>query len=255
MNIEYIYSDGHFIVGGDQGLKIVDYNDNIEDILQTENIIEQIEDRLKYISDKQEEKKLMLKMEKTRHKVMLLPLVLSVCIIFIIFFSQGNISDLSIFAKLGLSSVVACIDGFLISTVAACYNVQKSDLEGYNYEYNFLNNELIKYKEKLQSLRANKSQVFENVYKLDNNKGYNVEKSIEQVCLDKVADLNYDIGSKQRKYCKYLQNGKLEEILKEIYSEANYLEPVVAEKANEQISQAEMYFEKQGYQLTKKYKK
>lgn len=220
MKNEYIVKNDEVIVTDDKELKIVEYQDNIEEIFKQENLIEEIEKELKSaekgMKDYNPKKPL-----KRVIIIVLIPIVASFIISMICQFPED------FFIPFFCFSAVICV---MVS--CSVYFEEKNHqkyCKGNKVIYEYLIKRLDKEKSKLQSLKDEKSkerisEKIDEPIKIDNVLFNEMNHKIE---------LCYELGRKVSKYQRLYQKGNLNDELKKEYSieDSEFIEKIVKEEA------------------------
>jgi len=240
MNKDYIYIDGILIVEDENFKKrIVDYTDNFEEVLKQENLIETMKSEkvdLKKKLDKCLEKK---KDCKTDIKFSFILYVLFNAMIYFIYIKmfgtnpilidtpRFGIIDYKILHNVFLTSIATLIFGCTSIKEYLKYKKTIKKENAINSELEFLEKELEIEKEKLEELNDKKNVVWPTT-------GIKISEVNDKELLEnlkKQLEFHYNIGYNSQKYYKYLENGILEEKLRdknhteeEIQSVIEYLE-------------------------------
>lgn len=237
MNKEYIYKDGKVLVIDENNKKReIPYTDNIDDILIKENIIEEIEIKIKELEDSKNNFQYNYSKLATYY-----PFI--TCMFMLLTFPIIGISfDFSI--KLNLIYTLITGGIFIPFGALLSYVSHKDQMEyikiqnGRENELEFLKNRLLKEKEKLEELNNNKTN---NKEKKDTYSS-KVDSIEELKKLRSYINLYYDLGYNEKKYYNYYGQGKLNNKLKKEYSEQG-------------IKLANEYFEEKGPVLKIIYRK
>ena len=212
MNKTYIYIDDLVEVKNEfNETKILNYSDNIEEILITENVIEQIElEQIKLLNEKNHNENISYKLlKKCIFTLLSIPIVLIV-----LPFITGII-------KLNTLPITACLLAITISTSLSVFLIYKYNKTnkinvGIDYGLNYLENNLNNEKQKLVQLK-------QNINKQDNIINTSVSKIVDDIeelkRLKETLLLYYDCGYHQDKYLKYLKQGELKDKLLKYYNE------------------------------------
>lgn len=152
MNKNYVLIDDKVIVLDEYGEnKVEEYTDNFEEILMQENVIEYIQKRIKYIDEIRDKQ---IKYKKFVPKLTLITLLI-----------------VTIISVMGITSntipIIGCLCIYAVVFLSAgsrdlnTYRNYKSEMitdELVNIEYEELNKDLVKEKEKLEELKSDKSK-------------------------------------------------------------------------------------------------
>lgn len=230
MNVAYTYIDGKVIILNEKGKQIpIEYYDNLDKVLVQENIIEIIEERIHK-----------LEANKLKTKKRFIPTNIFISIIVWLITVQ--------FITVNIYSFLNTIEMNLITLIAATTLGIVFDCQEYRHykngikkemantcELDFLKKQLVEEKQKLETLKKEKSKekedpTFRVVVVNDVEKLKQLKHSLELY-----RKLGYDL----KKLYKYLENGTLEEKLNKSYS-------------NDEIQLAKQFLEENGPKLIKK---
>ena len=243
MNLSYVYSDGKIVVIDEKGnSKKLDYNDKLDDILVSENIIEELNNRKEEIL---ESLNLVVNSKKPSIKKLWFDISLSSILYSILFilveiimlwaatgFNDEYISNIIPKNFFSVYSIVFFPTIVLFTFFAKYLKYQENNYKyktklGYVFELKKLNKMLKEEKKKLKELQINKTiiQTKENL-------------SVSQVnYLDKLKllrdtlDFYNTLGYNENEFFEYYQNGELEEKLGDTLT-------------NEEVYMAKDYFRK-----------
>lgn len=223
MNKEYIYIDGNAIIKDEKdNHTVVEYYDNLDDVLVQENLIETMENRIKQLEKENEEYK---KHNKKRYIPILFPSIsiLSILLPPIISYLLGNTDvfinsidtingtiNQALSYSLTSSLFFIPISALFELNIYSNYKKDSKKAKGINSELNFLNKQLDKEKEILVKLKNKSSKDKE-------NKEFRVVevKDIDKLkILRNYLNLYFNLGYNEQKYSKYYQDGKLDETLR-----------------------------------------
>ena len=247
MNKEYIYIDGTLIVEDEKFKKrIVDYTDSFEEVLKQENLIEKMEN---------EKEKLETEMKKRRKNKKscffgiicnFVFYVLTVAATLGMFYgvtgeiiintSKFGLVNFSHVCSIFFSSVALLAFGSMGIGEFLKYKKDVKKENAINSELEFLEKEIEIEKEKLEELNDKKNVVWPTT-------GIKIAEVDDKELLEnlkKQLELHYNIGYNSQKYFKYLENGILEEKLRD----KNYTE--------EEIECISKYLEEKGPILSRK---
>ena len=249
MNKDYIYIDGTLIVEDENFKKrIVDYTDNFEEVLKQENLIETMEnkkgdlnDKLNKCLEKKKESKIDIKFSFALY------ILFNVMIYFVYVKMFGinpilintprfGVIDYKIIYNTFLTSIATLIFGYTSIKGFLKYKKSIKIEHAINSELEFLEKEIEIEKEKLEELNDKKNVVWPTT-------GIKISEVDDKELLEnlkKQLELHYNIGYNSQKYFKYLENGILEEKLKD----KNYTE--------EEIECISKYLEEKGPILSRK---
>lgn len=245
MNKEYTYIDGKVIVRDNwNSQKLVEYCDNLEEVLIQENLIELMENEEERLNEKYIETTKKIKGNKKINilKKIILPygimgvLVLLLTILSNLLFPSflTLIPSFKIFIN-----IVSFVIGSLIFTPLVINDYSDyikliKEKKGIENQLDYLNKQIVKEKEKLKTLQKNKTK----------NNEINEFKTVQISSLDDLRKLRdhigllFDLGYNEKKYYKYFEEGKLDKKLSKCYNEKG-------------IEVAKEYFEEKGPTLVK----
>lgn len=227
-NKNYVYSGDKAIVIDEKGdYRQVEYKDNLGEILSQENLVEELEDEISKLEEKEREYDEYCKVYKTTH-----PVKKNILAHFLILIGSGVIDGILIFTYLisgtamTLSDIITC---FIVPTVLAyaVYWLNKfyqnylnrnftNKKNGIKLQLEYLNKELEKQKTKLNELKNQKSEI-------KNKEEFNVVKVKEleehQTIFTNLKFYN-DFGyNKYKIYKSYMNGGLKEEVNKLGYTQ------------------------------------
>lgn len=241
MNKNYIINDDKVIVIDEYGNnKIVEYTDNINEVLAQENLVEYIEDEIKrYEYNKKEHERLKKEFPKYLKKndmyIPKLSVPLDIIMGIICGIGTGNIEDvlILILGFIVLAEICICIpcEGILFSK----YKDAKRHVLMKEIEYEELKKILVKEKEKLEELRSVKEKNL-SIEELKSDKVNDEEKLRELI--DKLY-LYRALSDNIKYYYKRYENDKLESY----FNNHSYSE--------EQMSLISNFLEEHGKELVK----
>lgn len=232
MNIAYTYIDGNVIIFDEKGNQIpTEYYDNLDKVLVQENIIEVIEKRIQ----KLEANKL-----KTKKRFIPTSIFIGIIVWFIAINFIPSLFNIYLFLNTIEMSLITLIASIIFGIILDCqeYRHYKNNLKkemANTCELEFLKDKLVEEKQKLESLKKEKSKENEDsafrVVKVND-----VEK-LKQLkhSLELYRKLGYDL----KKLYKYLENGTLEKKLNKYYS-------------NNDVELARQFLEENGPKLIKR---
>lgn len=231
MNKEYIYVNGKVVVADESGIKPpIDYSDNIEDILVTENVIEEIEKTLKEKQSNLESNQLY---EKSLKKNKMLPILIfaigSVVIPSILVPSLGTnelvetifgvTMHTSTLLTINMIPLLTLIGGLLSGILHFEHKTLVHEIKGNRSEIYFLSQKLEEEKEKLNQLQNKRTRKNEKEFnETSSSKIVKDRKQLEE--LKELLNIYYNYGVNTKKYLKYQEKG----ILKEKLAQENYTE-------------------------------
>lgn len=202
MNKEFIKVDDKIIITNDKGMKRpVNYRDNMEDILISEDIIEEIEKNIPEIKEK------LNKLENNKKFIKIKPFVIMVCSILIAMLILPIIGVLSLTVP-------------LVSLIASKL-IYKWDTEDYENIKNGLNSQLELLETTLEEENKKLTELI-NDRTIDNVEKNNYKpKKVDKKLLEKLRVLlkfYYKCGYYKKEHQEYLEKGILEKKLSSNYS-------------------------------------
>ena len=251
MNKDYTYIDGKAIIRDENDNQVLtDYYDNIGEVLAQENVVENIEERIKIIEDKIKfiENWNTKNIKKKYYFILLCTILIIVFGVPAIFYLFGNIGVYTNIIKTSFGPMnealmyIAIFSAFFVTSVSIAelsfckiYKNILKERDGLNIELEFLKKQIVKEREKLNLLSREKVSS-----KKDYSfKSFTVNDTEKMQELDKSSNLYFDLGFNMDKYYGYYRKGKLSAKLRKSY-DANRIEA-----ANE-------YFERNKHILARK---
>ena len=219
MNKGLTYIDGKVIVSDENGNHTqIDYYDNIGNVLVKENLIEDLENKIKKL--KEESKYYPIKKNIPLFTYIYLVAALLLPTLFVSLTSGTSpinftpeIIDLDLLLT-GLLAPVFLITG--IATDISRYKRSKKG-KGIKNEIDYLTKELERQKEKLVELQNNKTKEFKSKesysLKVDDLKKEKYADDFKRISEE--LNLYYNLGYKEKKYYRYYQKRLLDDKLKE----------------------------------------
>ncbi len=225
MNQEYTYIDGKAIISDENGKQtLIEYSDNLDDILVQENVIETMENRISELENNS-------KLYNRKHYI---PIILSMTALMstigvnlLSYFLTGNNPFLSsmntifgvvnngVFNSLFYSAFFLPFGAYFEAIYYNQYRKDKRKGKGINSELEFLKKQIIDEKQTLENLKKEKKRNNEDkefrVVKVDDKK--------QLQTLKQYLNLYFDLGYNEKKYSKYYQQGKLDDKLKKRYTD------------------------------------
>ena len=228
MNKGYTYIDGKVIISDEDGNHITnDYYDNLDQVLVQENIIDDIEFKMKRLgieSDRYKRVEFDPILLKSIGVGLLVgpPLAIWMCTGTNPYTVHTDISN-NIFGSANLVLVTTVAMGITFLPLAALeaaneyhkYKVARMKLNGNESETKYLKNQLEIEKEKLEELKKDKTTNNE----MKNFKLKEVNDLKELNDLKEKVKLYYELGYNEKKYLQYYKKDKLEKILPDEYNE------------------------------------
>lgn len=214
MNKNYIISDGKVIVIDEDGNnKIVEYTDNINEVLAQENLVEYIENEIqKYEDNKKQHERLKKEFPKyfKKHDVYIPKFVITGILLNLIMgiicgIGAGNIESIlmPILGSLVLTEAFVCIP--FEGTMYSKYKDGTRKTLMKEIEYEELKKTLVKEKEKLEELRSVKEKNLSiNELKTDNVNDKEINKLLDKLYLYRCLSDNI------KYYYKRYESDKLE---------------------------------------------
>ena len=224
MNKDYIYIDGTLIVEDEKFKKrIIDYTDNFEEILKQENLVETMKNKKLWLNEKLNEcleQKKEFKMDiKASFVLYILMNMIPYVILPKIFGSNPVLVDTPNFGVINYTFFLNCFLSGIATITCGCIAIKgylkyKKSIKiehAINSEIEFLEKELEIENEKLEELNDKKNVVWPTT-------GIKIAEVNDKELLEnlkKQLELHYNIGYNSQKYFKYLENGILEEKLRD----------------------------------------
>ena len=247
MNKEYAYSDGKAIIVDEKGNQTKsEYYDNLDDILVQENLIENIENKIKQLEGERY-------INKSENKEHYFPLMLSMVLLAILL---GNLIILAIdpkmfiekmqFGNINLGTFFNSAMLTVFTPMTAIFDLgyykkfkdAKNKDKGINSELEYLKKQITIEKQNLEKLQKDKKKNEE-----DKEFGVVVVDDKEKLAeLKSDSDFYYNLGYNENKYFKYYQQGRLDDKLQNDYNDA-------------EIKKVEKYLEEKGTTLVKNHNK
>ena len=214
MNKEYYVDESKVHVRNSNGkFRDINYTANIDEVLVTENVIEEINKELVKLND---EKEYLLKIIKNKNsKLYLIPMILlliGMILPLLISLIEGNIYLYPLILRISSLIVIPPMVFIYVKDKLSLY-FTKETLYANNQETQTLKNELNKNEIKLDKLkRASilKTAKYEKVYQVNDK-----EKLME---LKRKLEISRELAYNIKRYIKYYQKGKLRAYLKDKYS-------------------------------------
>lgn len=222
LNNEYVYKDGKaLIIDENDNQKTVDYYDNLDEVLIQEDLIEKMEEEIKKLEKENSNYKKGSKFSRkfwvwypfllfTFAPLIMFPLLSK-------FFVVKGMIDTSLFGTISRGTLLGLIGTPLFAipgsllTLATYLNEKKLEKEqkGKEMQLEYLKINLVKQKETLEELKADKTNSKEKedfyISKVDN---------IETLKkLRNFLSFYYNLGYNEEKYFRYYQKGKLDSYL------------------------------------------
>lgn len=203
MKVEYKYINGKAIVKDEEGYpEILEYSDNLDDILSQRNLVEEMENQMdKLVEDMGAIEFNLYEMNKHKKGLFIKELITVAIMISSVFLPFLILSILII-----LISVVLTFKNikYMILAVKEIHELKK-DINAKGVQYEYLEEELDKQKEKLEELENKESKKI----KIENYKVVKVKQSVELDLLIKNLNIYEKVGYNENKYWKLHNNGGL----------------------------------------------
>ena len=230
MSKEFIIAGGKVVLGKD--LKVFNNSDNVEEIIQCQDTIESLKLKIEKIESK---KKACERDNKHKIKANIMEIIMVLIVVGVsiygfqmLFFSEGNLQQLGLVGKSIFSLMLASLPILGIYLPISSIFSNKKELNALNVQLDYLKEELEKQKQKENYLNNNKK------YSLEKESEYNNKiiqlNNKDKVVIDDMSKLFYNISLKQKKYKRLLKNGKLEEMIKNIYKNSDNSDEIVNEQ-------------------------
>lgn len=200
-----------------------EYQDNIKEIIETENILEELFKEKCNLTKKINDNNLEIQYKKEINKVLTYTLFLAPIFSAIV----GSLIDKSLLIEeglkvwqfLGMSGIILSVASFapFINMFKKIIKIKIKENNGYNLEINEIEKELDKNKELLHQLNLDKSK--EN-YEENLKKQHEDIHNIHLEKYKKIKDLlmlYYEIGENEKEFQKYYDKGMLDSKLEEAY--------------------------------------
>lgn len=213
MNIRYIYDNGKIKVCNENGdIKTLDYRDNIDQVLITENIIEQMELEYQKLTEKLSKYSFNISFKKLTKSIFVLSSIPIILIVFPLIFGFINLTEVPLLGYIGAIGMPSVLSLFLTYQ----YNKNKNTKNAIEAQINFLKQNLSSESQKLNKLKKEKTKENEviQVY---------VSKRVDDICelkrLRNLLLMFYNYGYYFDKYQKHMEKGRLFTKLNKQYSE------------------------------------
>ncbi len=253
MNKEYVYKDGKaLVIDENNNQKTVDYCDNLDEVLVTENLIETMEQEIATLAEEISKYKKGSKFSRflwvwhpflifTFGALIMFPAMSN-------FFGVNDLVNTSLFGTINsgtflglISAPIFAIPGSLMTLVL---HLKEKELEqkqkGKETQLEYLKRNSVEEKENLEELKSNKTNSKEKeefyVSKVDN------KEALKE--LRNFLSFYYNLGYNEEKYFRYYQKGKLDRHLSKITND------VGVELANQHFQENALVLQK-----TKKFNK
>lgn len=212
MNISFVYSGDKAVVTDDEGnIRKVEYRDNLEDILSQENLVEELEDKISKLEERKNKDIEFIDSNKPNFLKTFLG-SLAVCsgilfLPFILFIGDWPVIYEFTGSLIGSASFITV---FYELIFRRNYKERKKIINGITRQIGYLNEELEKQREKLQSLKKEISNVNENTELKSQEVNNNFK---EGSLISNKVNLLGNIGYNEEKYRKLYEYGGLREEL------------------------------------------
>ena len=231
-----MYVDGKEVISSTSGKQtLVDYYDNLDEVLVQENVIESMEKRIQYLGGETNRLSNFSKKKFSLLKKLGLVLLENLIIGCTLFLNYATLVSSNCVLKFVLA--FTCCFPYLLINFGICvcfdYTSEKKDLKSFIKELDYLNKQIVMEEVKLVNLKKDMKK----------------SKEDKEISITKVNDVErlkelksyLKIASNEEKYYKYYQKGKLEEKLAKDENCTDF-----------DIEIAKNYFEKKGPCLVKK---
>ena len=212
MNKEYIYNGGNVTVIDENGsARPVEYSNNLEEILIQENLIEEMEKRIKKLGN--------VNVNNKRYIPNFVPAIFLAMVIAKMVIPSIGLDEVinTVFGTMNLSTIATLGVGiwmlplaiFLDTVVYYQEKQKRKENRAKSAEYEYLQKELKIQKDKLDELNKNKTII-------NREDGFRVEKVNDSDALNELKGcltLYSDLGYNTEKYYKLLKKGKLDKAL------------------------------------------
>lgn len=197
MNKNYVIGANKAIVTEKENLEMIDYTDNFEEVLEQENIIETIKNKIE--QNKNNGKKLneRLRIKRTENAVDIALLAVAIIVLFGSRLLLKDILTNSLFVNVFVSKLISQVVGvftiaFITGKIIGEIKVQrelKKTIKGIEKELEFLNEKLPEEKQKLEDLKK-LSKPIETTQKIeyksvDLSNIYNLEQELKELKIKK----------------------------------------------------------------------
>lgn len=221
MNKEYTYMDGKVVVKNEKGVNsLIEYQDNIEEILIKENLIEIMEEKQKKLINDIEISEKNKVSKGWKYFSTFLPVIAGIILPPLFNLSFGlsylncSILDTIKLTLIEMVSLSAILTPLSMRKLGVYEQAEKHE-KGLISQLYFLESQMEKEKESLQKLKENKTQNKCNNFETTKVNDKEVSKK-----LSNTLDAYYDFGYNEEKYSQYYQDGILEKKLSKFYNEA-----------------------------------
>lgn len=213
MNIRYIYDNEKIKVYNENGnIRELDYCDNIDQILITENIIEQMELEYQRLTEKLSKCSFNISFQKLSKSIFVLSSIPIILIVLPLIFGPRNISSVPLLGYIGAIGIPTILSLFLTYK----YSKNKNTKNAIEAQITFLKKNLSSETQKLNKLKKNKTKENEVIQ-------VSISKRVDDICelkrLRNLLLLFYNYGYYFSYYRKCLERVKLRTKLNQQYSE------------------------------------
>lgn len=209
MDKEYVYKDGKaLLIDENDNQRVIDYYDNLDDVLSTEYLIGKMKENEKYLISDINELEKNKRFSKITNILRGSYLVVVLALFFSIIFPMS--SSLTVLGEMEKVFLAFLISFFSVPGIMIClmtFIQEKEDLRNYNAKKMQLDNlrkELLKQEKRLEELKRNKINTNENGFYLKK-----IQNNEQDIYLDKLMNLFYNIGYDEDRFLKYYQSGDL----------------------------------------------
>lgn len=192
MNKNYVIGANKAIVTEKENLEMIDYTDNFEEVLEQENIIETIKNKLEQNKNNGEKLNERLRIKRTENAADIALLAAATIVLFGLRLLLKDILTNSLFVSKLISQVgvftIAFITGKIIGEIKVQTELKKT-IKGIEKELEFLNEKLPEEKQKLEDLKK-LSKPIETTQKIeyksvDLSNIYNLEQELKELKIKK----------------------------------------------------------------------
>lgn len=212
MNIKYIYDNGNIKVYNENGdTKTLNYSDNIDEILITENIIEQMELEYQKLTEKLSKYSFNISFKKLTKSIFILSSIPIILIVLPLIFGFINLKEVPLLGYIGAIGTPSFLSLFLTYH----YNKNKNTKRALETQINFLKQNLSSENQKMNKLQKEKTKDNEIIQ-------VSTLKRVDDICelkrLRNLLLMFYNYGYYFDKYQKHMEKGSLFTKLNKQYS-------------------------------------
>ena len=224
MNEWYTYIDGKVIISDEKGNHTQsEYYDNLDKVLVQQNIIEEMENKIKELT--QEREKYKIKHFPYLSLTIGTVVVATPLLLWSLTGTNPYLLDFeTVYGSFNLVSFLTAINGAWALPIGSSlslydysnYKNKIKKVNGINSELEFLKLQVEREKETLISLQSNKTRNNEKI----ECKSVQVDDLQQLKMLKKHLELYYDLGYNEDRYRRYYQHQNLDKKLERLYSES-----------------------------------